>query len=100
MGVTVPRSLALDSVSTGARTFAFRVPIELEVGCEDGVWSLAHCATGLNSYGESLDQALERFAGDVAYAWDTYVSRDDAELGVGAIRTKRALLDLVASAQE
>jgi hypothetical protein len=96
MGVTVPRSLALDGVSTAERSFTFRQPVELEVGCEDGVWSLIHTGSGLNSYGESLEEALERFAADVVYAWDTYVLRDDDELGKAAVQTKLALLDLVA----
>src|SRR5688572_347048 len=95
MGVTVPRSLALDSVSSGSRTFTFRNPLEVEVACDEGVWALTHHESGLNSYGETLEEALGSFANDVAYAWDAYVARADSDLGKLALRTKRVLSVLV-----
>jgi hypothetical protein len=96
MAIAVPRSLTLECVSSGSRTFSFREPLELEVASSNSVWTLRHSTSGLNSYGESLEEALERFAEDVAYTWDVYAQQPDSVLGPLAQYLKLQLLALVA----
>ncbi len=85
----------LDSVTSSGRVFHFTTPIEVDVACEADSWTYNHAATGLNGYGNSREQALESFAGDVAHSWNSYVLVPDGDLAHGALRLKRQLRELI-----
>jgi hypothetical protein len=88
---TVPLTSLVDQ----GRTLSLVTPLTLQVSVEDGAYFVENEALHLFAKGSSLDEAVEAFAGDLAYYWHYYNALRDDEVAGEGVELKRIYEGLV-----
>ena len=78
------------------RVFHLSKPIDLTIEREGAYYVIGYQPLGITGYGHSEREALESFADDFSFTWDTYGMARDGDLTQDARDLKQNLRRLVA----
>ena len=95
---SIATSVERRDIWSGARRFALRRPLRIDVRFDDGAWCYDCSELHLAGCASSYEAALSRLGQELAFLWDDIATEDDVALHASGRRLKELLVGLVADA--
>jgi len=95
---SIATSVERRDIWSGARRFALRRPLKIDVRFDDGAWCYDCSELHLAGCASSYEAALSRLGQELAFLWDDIATEDDVALHASGRRLKELLVGLVADA--
>jgi AbrB family looped-hinge helix DNA binding protein len=87
--------IALDHVTTGAKTLSFTEPLIASVSFSDNVYSCKNEELGIVAVSPKLEECIKDFEDEIVFIWNEYGKEDNTKLTNDAKELKKRILGYV-----